>query len=221
MKWFTEDYLRFFTELEASNHKEWFDANRKRYEANVKKPFYAFTDHMIGLLAKEDPALEGITAKDCVFRINRDIRFSTDKTPYKTNQSAIITPMGRKNHTYPGVYFEAGANDFRVYGGVYFAEKDALMNIRTAIAANLDLFEKITSDKEFKSVYGEIQGEKNARLPKEFEEAAKKQPLLFNKQWYFFKKYPAETILQDDLDKQMLKAVLAGKQMTEFLKEAM
>jgi uncharacterized protein (DUF2461 family) len=136
-------------------------------------------------------------------------------------QSAIITPMGRKNHTYPGVYFEAGANDFRVYGGVSFAEKDALMNIRTAIAANLELFEKIVTDKAFKSVYGEVQGEKNVRLPKEFEEAAKQQPLLYNKQWYFFKKFPAETILQDDLDKQMLQAVKAGEKMTAFLKEAM
>jgi uncharacterized protein (TIGR02453 family) len=220
MKWFTADYLSFFKELESNNHKEWFDANRKRYEANVKKPFYAFTDHMIGLLAKGDPSLEGITAKDCVFRINRDIRFSNDKTPYKLNQSAIITPMGRKNHTYPGVYFEASANDCRVYGGVYFAEKDALNNIRTAIAANVDLFESIISDKAFVDVYGEVQGEKNVRLPKEFEEAAKRQSLLFNKQWYFFTKFAPESILQDELDQRMLKAVKAGEKMTAFLKEA-
>jgi uncharacterized protein (TIGR02453 family) len=220
MKWFTADYLSFFKELESNNHKEWFDANRKRYEANVKKPFYAFTDHMIQLMAMENDELEGISAKDCVFRINRDIRFSNDKTPYKVMQSAIITPMGRKNHTYPGVYFEASANDFRVYGGVYFAEKDTLMNIRNAIAGNLDLFEKIISDKAFKSVYGEIQGEKNARLPKEFEEAAKRQPLLFNKQWYFFAKFAPESIVQDGLDQRMLKAVKAGEKLTAFLKEA-
>lgn len=220
MKWFTDDYLQFFKELEANNHKEWFDANRKRYEANVKKPFYAFTDHMLGLMAREDAALEGITAKDCVFRINRDIRFSNDKTPYKTNQSAIITPMGRKNHTYPGVYFEAGAAGFYVYGGVYFAEKDALNNIRTAIAANPDLFESLITDRAFVQVYGELRGEKNARLPKEFEAAAKRQPLIFNKQWYFMTEFPAKAITEEGLDQKMLDAVRAGAGLTAFLKEA-
>ena len=85
MSFFTSDYLAFFKELAANNHKEWFDANRKRYETSVKEPFKAFTQHLIDELAKKEPAFKELKASDCIFRINRDIRFSKDKRPYKTH----------------------------------------------------------------------------------------------------------------------------------------
>ncbi len=92
MAFFTEDFLNFFIELAPNNHKDWFDLNRKRCEESIKKPFYAFTQHLIDRITKSDAAFKDLLAKDCVFRINRDIRFSKDKSPYKLQYSAVIAP---------------------------------------------------------------------------------------------------------------------------------
>lgn len=74
MQYFTEDFVNFFKELEQNNHKEWFHANKKRYDLSIKKPFEVFVDRMIQEIQKYDPTLE-IEAKDCILRINKDIRF--------------------------------------------------------------------------------------------------------------------------------------------------
>ena len=70
-------------------------------------------------MAKKDKAFDGLEAKDCIFRINRDIRFSKDKTPYKMMVSAVVAPKGKKSKAVNGVYFELGPEYLRVYGGVY------------------------------------------------------------------------------------------------------
>lgn len=118
MVYFTPDYLEFFKELAANNHKEWFDVNRKRYQSVVRDPFKNFISELISVLSKSDPDLS-IEAKDAIFRINRDIRFSKDKTPYKLNNSALITPGGRKNKNHPGIYLEFGPEKMAFYGGIY------------------------------------------------------------------------------------------------------
>jgi len=83
MSYFTQDFIDFFKELSQNNHKEWFHANKKRYEASVKNPFYALLGDIIKEFQKEDP-LMNLEVKNAVARINRDIRFSKDKTPYNT-----------------------------------------------------------------------------------------------------------------------------------------
>ena len=105
MAHFNLDYLLFFQELAQNNHKEWFDLNRSRYEKNVKVPFRDFTQVAIDTIAKSDPLFKDLLAKDCVFRINRDIRFSKEKIPYKTMCSALISPNGKKSKAINGIYF--------------------------------------------------------------------------------------------------------------------
>ena len=99
--YFSPDFLQFFKELAANNHKEWFDENRKRYETVVKKPFEVFVQHAIDEMAKLDPRLSELDPKKCIFRINRDIRFSKDKAPYKLNRSAAISVGGRNDMIEP------------------------------------------------------------------------------------------------------------------------
>jgi uncharacterized protein (TIGR02453 family) len=161
MAFFTEDFLNFFIELAPNNHKDWFDLNRKRYEESIKKPFYAFTQHVIDRIAQSDASFKDLLAKDCVFRINRDIRFSKDKSPYKLQYSAVIAPNGKKSKAVNGIYFEFGPEHLRVYGGIYEIEKEDLELMREGIANNLDEFQKIYNSKEFKSHFGKILGEKN------------------------------------------------------------
>ncbi len=199
MAYFTKDYLDFFIELAANNNKDWFDLNRKRYENSVKKPFADFVQVFINHLTKTHPSFKDLTASECIFRINRDIRFSKDKTPYKLMCSAVVAPLGKKSKSIHGIYFEFGPEEVRVYGGIYEIEKDDLFLVREGIAHNMKEFNSLITDKNFVEVFGEVRGERNKIAPKEFKEEAEKQPYILNKQWYFFTKFDAELILQDKL----------------------
>lgn len=219
MSFFSKDFIDFFIELAPNNNKDWFDLNRKRYENNVKKPFQNFVQHMIDEIAKTDASFKNIEPKDCIFRINRDIRFSKDKSPYKLMVSAVVAPNGKKSKAVNGVYFELTPEHVRVYGGIYEIEKDDLYAVREGIANNTYKFQALYTNPEFKNIFGEILGEKNKTLPKEFAETAKKEPLMFNKQWYFYAEFPVEKILSDDLDKIILNCYQAGRPVEGFFNE--
>ncbi|MEN9442051.1 MAG: hypothetical protein RLZ33_2128 [Bacteroidota bacterium] len=216
MAFFTPDFLQFFIELAPNNHKDWFDLNRKRYEKSVKEPFKDFVEHMIKEIAKTDASFKDLEAKDCIFRINRDIRFSKDKTPYKMNVSAVVAPEGKKSKAVNGVYFEFGPEHVRVYGGIYEIDKDDLLTVREGIANDLKGFQEAYSNPRFKKVFGTILGEKNKVIPKELKEAAEKEPLIFNKQWYFYAQFDAETVLDPKLDQLLLDCFEAGKPVEHY-----
>ena len=216
MSFFTQDLLDFFIELAPNNNKDWFDENRKRYEKSVKDPFKAFVTHLISKLSKINPEFKGLEAKDCIFRINRDIRFSKDKQPYKLQVSAVITPGGKKDKTGNGVYFEIGPERLRVYGGIYEIEKEDLLELRIGISENLDEFKKLYSNPKFVKMYGELRGAKNKILPKDLKEFGASEPLIFNKQFYFFREFTPETILFDNLDEIILSCYQVGKPIQDF-----
>lgn len=216
MAFFKPDFLNFFIELAGNNHKDWFDENRTRYEENVREPFKAFVTHIISEITKKDKSFEELETKNCIFRINRDIRFSKDKTPYKLKVSAVVAPEGKKSKAINGVYFELGPECLRVYGGVYDLSKDDLLDVREAIADNPKKFKKLYSNPAFGKLFGEIRGDKNKIIPKHLKEAAVKEPLIFNKQWYFYAEFEPETILQDDLDKIILNCYEVGKPIEKY-----
>ncbi|MBI1838443.1 MAG: DUF2461 domain-containing protein [Flavobacteriia bacterium] len=219
MTFFNQDFLQFFMDLAGNNNKDWFDQNRKRYEVNVKDAFKNFVTHIITKLAEEDSAFKDLEASSCIFRINRDIRFSKDKTPYKMNVSAVVTPEGKKSKAINGVYFELGPEHVRVYGGVYEIDKDDLLTVREGIAKNPERFKKIYSEISFKSVFGEILGEKNKVIPKELKEAAEKEPLIYNKQWYFYKQFDSEVVLNENLAQLIIDCYRAGQPVENFFNE--
>lgn len=219
MKYFDADFLDFFKELAANNHKEWFDDNRKRYTQSVKKPFDSFVTDLIEESKKIDPTIAA-PAKDSIFRINRDIRFSQDKSPYKLDRSAIISEKGRKDHSSPGFYVSLGPEHISVGGGAYFLQKDQLENVRHTIANNLSEFNDIIKDKTFVKHFGEIKGEENKRLPKELQQAAEKQPLLYKKQFYYMTNIDPELVTSDKLMSTILKHFEAGAGVSAFLKHA-
>jgi uncharacterized protein (TIGR02453 family) len=219
MAFFTQDYLQFFIDLAGNNNKDWFDLNRKRYEQNVKKPFSDFVQHLIHSLAEKDAAFNELEVKNCIFRINRDIRFSKDKTPYKMMCSAVVTPDGKKSKAVNGVYFEFGPEHMRVYGGVYEIDKDDLETVRDAIAHDISKFQKAYKNPLFVKTFGEILGEKNKVLPTHLRDAAATEPLIFNKQWYFYTQFEPETILQDNLDEIVLNCYEAGRPVESYFNE--
>ncbi len=219
MGYLTKEFINFFKELEKNNNKEWFDENRKRYENHVKKPFAKFIDEMIGRINAEDPEVS-IQAKDALLRINRDIRFSPDKTPYNTHFGAIISTTGRKDKSIPGIYFRFSAKGIDIYGGAHGVDKNQLQNIRTYIADNLTTFNKVIGDKEFSQKFGELLGEKHKRIPKEFQEIAAKQPLIANKQFYYGATIAAKHITDDYLADTLMDYWKAAAPVKSFLYKA-
>jgi uncharacterized protein (TIGR02453 family) len=193
----SHDFLQFLYELSQNNNKDWFEKNKSRYEITVKKPWEATVSSIIEGLKSFEPDFH-ITSKDCIPRIYRDIRFSNDKRPMKENQAAMLMRGGRKNLGYPGYYISIEFGSLNIGGGAYFLDKEPLHKVRTAIAQDPDTFRSVIEAKEFTDKYVRILGEANKVLPAEFKEIAKKEPLIYNKQFYFMVAMDPEAVLKPD-----------------------
>lgn len=220
MSWFTSDFAAFLSELEANNNRDWFNAQKGRYEKSVKEPFEAFVEELITRMQKLNPAIR-ITAKEAVFRIARDTRFSKDKTPYKTHMAAIISPGGRKHLADPGLYVQLNAEGVQLYTGVYEPDKDALHRIREEIADKGKKFSSLITAAEFRKHWGEMQGEKNKRIPKELEEAAAIQPLIYNKQFYFGAVFKPDWLTRQKLPETLVEYYRIAMPVIEFFRKPM
>lgn len=216
MPYFSPAYVKFFKDLAKNNKTDWFNDNRKVYESEVKKPFASFVEAVISNVQKHDPAVK-IKAGDAIMRINKDIRFSKDKTPYNLYMAAIVSATGRKSKEYPGLYIQIGADHLAIYGGAYMVEKENLQKIRTAIAKNNAAFEKAINHAPFKKFFGSIQGEKNKVLAPEFKKLVEKQPLIANKNFYFMAELEGKLITSDKLMDKIMEAYSAAKPVNDFL----
>jgi uncharacterized protein (TIGR02453 family) len=163
--------LHFLTELRFNNNKTWFDANRSRYET-LRLEFTDFMAEVIEGVAEFDESVGNITPKSTLFRINRDIRFSNNKVPYKTTFSAGISPGGR-NAGLPVYYLQIGANESLVGGGMYFSEASVLQNIRSYIERFPKKADALLNDKTLKRKFGGLSTEGNLqRFPKGYPETS-------------------------------------------------
>lgn len=148
--------LKFIKDLKKNNNKAWFDDNRKKYE-DAKADFICFVENLIAAVSKFDPAVSSLKPKECIFRINRDVRFSKDKSPYKTNMGTYINPGGKKANT-PGYYFHCEPGQNFAAGGLYVPEPAVLAKVRQEIDYNFDEWKKIISNKHFKKYFPKIDG---------------------------------------------------------------
>lgn len=220
MAYFTPEFIDFFKRLSRNNKREWFHAHKKEHEAFVKKPFEAFVGEMIHRIGAVDPAI-AIEPKEAIFRIARDTRFSKDKTPYKTHAAAIITPGGRKNLQYPGLYFQFSATGIGVGGGLYQPDKGNLYKIRQAIVRSGPRLARALQGKQFRQVYGQLLGDRNKRLPKEFAAAAERFPFIANKGFFYYAEHDdPRLLLREDLAELLMRHYRAGSKVSEFLKGA-
>ena len=219
MSHFKKGFSQFFKELSVNNHSAWFNENRKTYENEVKKPFGLFVDDMIIRIGKFE-ALH-IKASEAIFRINKDIRFSKDKTPYKTYMSANISSFGKKNKEWPGFYFQMNHEKIMLAGGAYLLEKENLYNVRQGIVKKAGEFKKILDGKNFKNKFGTLQGDKNKVLPPEFKAVLEKQPWVANKQFYYLRELPSELVTDSKLPDILMEYYLAAKPVNDFLKSLM
>ena len=213
----TEAFYEFFIELSANNQKSWFDENRARYEREVKALFLNFVESVLVKMVAVDGRFSGMEAKQCIFRINKDIRFSKDKTPYKLHCAAAIQIGGRKEMGAGGLYIQLGPEECGLYSGVYMPEKDELMRIRGLIAGDLEGFNRVITDKAFVKYFGTVRGEKNKRIDTVWGAAAAEQPLIFNKQFYIQHSVEAEDTLRSDFDDYVVEVWKASRGFNVFI----
>lgn len=196
-------------ELPSNNNRDWFNSQKERYVKKVRLPFEKFIGDLIfelRKLQKDTPSALpiGLEPKDCIYRIYRDLRFSTDKTPYKTHISAFISPQGRKGLHGAGTYLEITGGHVQLYGGVYMPTPNYLKSIRKKIYSDPQKLEKLAQESAFKKNFGELHGEKNIRVSKPFSLIAQEHPIILNKSFYYFKDYPPEIILDDNFMKEIV-----------------
>ena len=219
MTGFTDEYLKFFRQLKRNNEREWFKANKKRFDEKVHAPFADLVAELIHRIGSEQGF--DLEPKEAMFRIYRDTRFSKDKTPYKTFLGAVIAPGGRKSRSAFGLYVQAGVDGVAVAGGLYQPDKDQLLAVRRAIAADGGALTKLLNRKAFKDRFGELRGEKNKVLPKEFKEAAEKQPLIFNKQFYYYADLGKDILTDPGLAKMVHAYSKHGRPVNDWLTAAL
>jgi uncharacterized protein (TIGR02453 family) len=164
--------LKFLKDLKQNNVKEWFDAHRTAYDA-ARTDFTHLVATVIERYGKEDEAIAPLQAKDCLFRINRDVRFSKNKAPYKTNFGASITRGGKKS-IYAGYYIhiEPGNESF-VGGGLWMPEAEQLKKVRQEIDYNFATFEQLVTAPAFKALFGSLytgEDSKLSRPPKGYDD---------------------------------------------------
>jgi uncharacterized protein (TIGR02453 family) len=162
-----KETFNFLAQLKLNNNKEWMDANRKAYE-KAKADFEAFVTEIIKGLSRMEPLMSELTAKQCIFRLNRDIRFSNDKSPYKSNFGAAFS-IGGKKSDHGGFYLHLEPGASFVGGGCWMPPAEMLKNIRQEIDYDLEAFKAIVEEKQFKKLYPVIEGEKLKKAPQGYD----------------------------------------------------
>jgi len=213
--------LTFLKGLDKNNNKPWFDAHRKEYEA-AKLDFANLTGQVIIQFGKKDPEIALLQPKECMFRINRDVRFSKNKAPYKNNMGASIKAGGKKSLT-AGYYIhlEPGGKSF-VGGGLYMPDATIFGKIRQEIDYNYAEFLKIVQNKKFVAQYGGLdfsEGMSLVREPKGYEKDNPAIAYIKLKSWVATASL-SDTALQDkNLATQLTKAFEYLQPLISFLNE--
>ena len=155
--------IKFLEQLAKNNNKPWFDKHRDEYQA-AKVDFDTFVDELLVKLTPLEPALSNLKAKDCTFRIFRDVRFSKDKTPYKAHFGAFLSKGGRK-YEGSGYYLHIEPGKSFAGGGLWVPQGPLLKAVRQEIDYNFDEFTKILNHKDFKKYFKKLEGEQLKTLP--------------------------------------------------------
>jgi len=218
----TKEALQFLEDLIANNNTEWMHANKKRYE-NYKKDYHNYIASILAEIKPLDKSLEPLEVKNCTFRINRDIRFSKDKSPYKTNMGVWFTQNKfRKNSPGYYIHFEKG-NSF-IAGGVWCPEADELKRIRKEIAFFYDDLEAIVNDKIFKKEFGELTRDENNTLkkaPKDFDANHPAIEFLKLKSYTASQKIEDKDFLDKNFSKIVAQKLIVLKPLNDFLNRAL
>ncbi len=210
--------INFLTELQGNNNREWFTANKEWY-GDVKSQFDDFVGKLIKEVSSFDSAIGLLAPKDCTFRIYRDVRFSKDKDPYKTNMGAYLN-RGGKSSRYAGYYLHIEPGGSFIGGGKWMPEADILKLIRLEIYNFPEEFKKIIGQKEFIQKFGSLSGDKLKKPPKDFPPDFPEIELLKFKSYTVGMNLSDETVMSDHLPGHAIEAFKTMMPLIHFLNRA-
>jgi uncharacterized protein (TIGR02453 family) len=209
--------LVFLDGLSRNNNKAWFENHRAEYQA-ARLTFEQFINSLIDEFRVSDH-LEDLAARDCMPRIYRDIRFSRDKSPYKTNLGAIIGPGGWKGSRM-GYYVSVEPHGRSlVAGGLYAPAPEQLERFRRAIARDATVFKRVTQNRGFVAAFGEVQGDRLKTAPKGYDRAHPEIALLQLKQITAYHPMTDQAVLSGDFREQVINACRALRPFLDILDE--
>lgn len=209
--------LDFLRDLNLHNEKAWFEPHRPAYE-EARAGFEVFIDSLIDELRTSDN-LQGLTARECITRIYRDIRFSRDKSPYHTNLSAIIAPGGKKS-AHQGYYVSIQPGDQSlIAGGLYMPSPEQINRFRQAVDQHAAAFKAITGNKLFVETFGKIDGERLKTAPKGYDRSHPEIELLQLKQVTALHYFPDPQVLAADFPEKAVRVCRAMKPFLEYLEQ--
>jgi uncharacterized protein (TIGR02453 family) len=217
------DLTQYLAELSENNNRAWFVMNKPRYDI-LRAEFLELVTRLIGEVSKFDPAIAGCNPKKALFRINRDMRFSHDKSPYKTYFSASIIASGLKKPSQgggPSYYFHIDASGtLLVAGGEYMPPADRLRAIRNQVVADAGGFGKLLKNKKLVATYGTLQSEgKLIRPPKGFDADAPHIEYIKLKNFIVWKETPIKKMLSDALEKELLNGFKDAYPLVSWLRQ--
>lgn len=216
----TAGYTDFFQELKENNSTAWFHTQKKRYEEVVKGPFLALLQDVVPTLTEWDHRILP-DPKKALFRINRDIRFSKDKSPYHLILKAGFSPNGKKS-VLPGYYLGIDGHHIHVGGGLFMVQSPELKKIRTHISENTDALLSLLGSETFKQLFGALKGERAKRLDKDLLHIADKTPLIYNKQFYAMAEFPLEPFYgSEKLPQEILEHFAGIRPLNDYLNQAL
>ncbi|MCE4566693.1 DUF2461 domain-containing protein [Maribellus sp. CM-23] len=214
-----DSVLKFLNELAANNNREWFQSNKKWYEESREKVLF-LTDVLINEIGQFDREVKGLQPKDCMFRIFRDVRFSHDKRPYKTNFGSFICKGGRKSMN-PGYYFHIEPTGCFMAGGIYMPPAEPLRIIRTYLADHAEEFLEITEVPDFKKEFPELYNDQLKTAPKGFPKDHQYIDLLKYKSFIYSKDMAPSLVSNEKYVETMVDGFSTLYPLNRFLYEAL
>lgn len=218
----TKDSLQFLDDLKANNNRDWFLDNKKRYEV-FKKDYHQLVKDFLDAMKPLDPTLEMLEVKNCTFRINRDIRFSKDKSPYKDHLGVWLS-SGSKGMNRSGYYVHIARSGSFIAGGFYCPEANDLKKVRKEIAYFYEDLEEILNHKDFKREFkdfdrNEINTLKNP--PRGYEKEHPAIEFLKLKSFETSQKFDIEEITKKDFVAKMTQKLIVLKPLNDFINRAL
>lgn len=209
--------LTFLSDLKIHNEREWFSKNRSRYE-EARMNFETFIQAILGEITKFEPIFKGLEAKSCIFRINRDTRFSHDKSVYKTNFGAFMVRGGRKNgDKFPGYYLHIEPGASFVAGGAYIPPTPWISAIREQISGDGDRLVRIINTREYKKYFNGLEGESLKVPPRGYSKDHPHIELIKMKSFLAERNYSDSEVLAEDFFDTVTGSFRAMKPLNDFL----
>ena len=213
---FPPEGMKFLNSLARNNRREWFQPRKEIFEATVRSPMFELVGEINRGLLRFAPDYICEPEKS-VYRIYRDTRFSSDKTPYKTHIAAIFTRRGLEKHAGAAYYFSVSPKEVEIAGGVYMPGPQQLLAIRNHIAASYQEFSALASNQRLRKEMEDLKGETLTRAPKGFDPAHPAANYIRMKQWLFYTMLDPALAVTDQLLPEIIKRFRLISPFIEFL----